>query len=165
MKKIIQCAAVALLFASQSLFATNVGVFDFWKVWQNDPEVTQVRNQLKDHFTPQGKEIMTTRTSLQENIIKLNSKSILDALANTALQNDIITHAKKLEDLQTAFRKDWNESQQKTLNTVLEHIKSAIASVARANNIQLVLSQANVAYSDDTIDLTDAIIKELKSRK
>ena len=164
MKKFLFMIAVSAFFTSTLVQAANlkVGVYDFLKVWQADPEVVQMQNQLKNRFRAKRQEILAARKALNQNVKTLNAKSAVAAADSKKLQNNIVMSGQKLRAMQINFKRNFIRSRNEAANKILLHIRDVIAKIAKAKGLNLVITQANLAYSDNSLDITHAIIKDLK---
>jgi Skp family chaperone for outer membrane proteins len=156
----------SILLGSSTLWAAdfNVGVFDFWKVWRNDPQVTQMQAELKKRFGARQKKILALREMIINQKKHLNEKSVLEATSSQKMHDDMLNKRKKLSDMQTRLREEFLKARDKSLGTIYTNIRKAVQQIAKDKNLKLVFNRNFVAYNEKSLDITDAVIKALKAQ-
>ena len=98
---------------------------------------------------------------------KLNqSGSVLNDAARTQAQRDLQRLQRELTGMQEDAQQEGNELRQQLLGEFSQKVNPIIAAVAKERGLHMVFSvsdQANVAWADPGLDLTQEIIKRVDS--
>jgi outer membrane protein len=167
MKKILLfISALAMLVSLNIASAANnlkIGVVDVQKMMKQIPQVTAMQKQLQNKFGPQTKKITAMQKQLRADLAKFNkNRSVMKDKDVQAMQKKIISEQDKLRALQVDFQQKAMAAQRKAMQSILDDVEVAVKKVANAQNLNLVLTKASIAYNDDDMDITDKVVKELK---
>ena len=166
MKKILLFISALAMLASVSMASAanlKVGVLDVQKVMQQIPQVTAVQKKLKKQFATQEKQITTAQKQLRADLTKFNkNRSVMKDSDKKALQKKIMSEQDALRGLQINFQQQVMAAQKKAMQSILNDVETAVNSIAKAKDLDLVLTKASIAYNDDSMDITDQVVKKLK---
>ena len=140
----------------------QIGVFNLQKVLKSAPQIPVMQTKLKDQFRPAGKKLLSSQANLKKDIKKYRDVSTVRASYRGKLQKDIIAKQNKIKAQQNALKHNFILARNKQLQAVLNKIKVVVAKIAKKRGLDLVISNANVAYNNKSMDITDQIIKALK---
>lgn len=166
MKKILLFISALAMIASISIASAanlKVGVLDVQKVMQQIPQVTAMQKKLKKQFSPQTKKITTTQNQLRADLTKFNkNRLVMKDSDKKALKKKIIKGQDDLRNLQINFQQQLMAAQRKAMQSILNDVEGAVNSIAKSENLDLVLTKASIAYNDDNMDITNQVVKKLK---
>lgn len=168
MKKslLVLLASTGLMFGSSAFAETKIGVVDFNKALLESPQLADAKNKLKKQFDAREKEIAEAQKKFQASIEAFNKNSpTMKADAKEAEQRKIMEQQKKVQEMQEKFQKDVNETQTKVMNGIVDKIQSIVDKVANDNKLDLIIVKASAPYSKKELEVTDAVIKQLKGSK
>ena len=164
MKKMVLTAAAAI-FATWSVgaFADHVGVVDMKAIFTSSPKVKEIKAQLEKQFDPQNEHLQKMAQALQldvqnyqKNKTVMNKKELSDAQEKITKQEDAFREG------QSQFQQDIFKAQNDQLQQFMESVKSAVAIVAKKDQLDLVIPSNDVLYTKDTMDITKAVLENLK---
>ena len=166
MKKIILAALGALALISSPAFAdTAVGIVNVNKIMQDSKAATSVRSQLQAKQKSFQSELDATEKSLQaedQGLVKDKDKVEKDAFDKKvkAFREKAATAQRQVQEKKTQLDKAFAASLEEIQKSVLDITKQ----VATEKKLTLVVSQAQVLYSDSSLDITDEVLKRLDSK-
>jgi outer membrane protein len=167
MKKLLGILAACLLAAtvSSNVFAAEfkVGVVDVQKVLQSYSKVSQVEDRLKKQFGPEQDKMQATNKQITDEITKFNRDGAVMKQADKKVAQDrIMKEQNDFRNQQVDFQKKFFMARDTAMQSLLDDVKTAVSKVAAREHFNLVLAKTNVAYNDDSLDVTALVIKELK---
>ncbi|MFA6409172.1 MAG: OmpH family outer membrane protein [Gammaproteobacteria bacterium] len=169
MKKIfsiVAAGAILLGVSGVSMADTKIGVIDLNKIISADKQVSSLQNQLKKQFEPRNKAVVDAQKNLQSDIEKYNKDSATlkgDELKKE--QQKILDEQKKLQDLQTSFQHDLMDAQNKSMQTILKRVETAVNKIAVDQKYDLVVTKVSTVYNNPSYEITDKVIDALKDTK
>ena len=166
MKKLMLAAVAAFALTAPSAFAdTSVGVVNVAKIMQESKAATSVRSQLQTkeksfqaEFDQKQKDLHAEDMAL----VKEKDKVDKDAFGKKvkAFQDKAVQVQQQVQQKKGALDKALGASLEEIQKTVLEIVKQ----VAAEKKMNLVVSSAQVLYSDQTFDITDEVLKRLDAK-
>ncbi len=90
------------------------------------------------------------------------NQAVMTQVQSQETQTKLATQQNNLRAMQTQLQQDGQAEQQKLFTKVFEDLRSTIATVAQKNGYQLVLQKNDIAYADNSLDITQQVIKALK---
>lgn len=168
MKKFLFSIAVALALMCTQIapaMADNmkVGVIDLQQLLQNLPQMKSIGDDLKKQFGDRQKKIMDAQAGFKKDAedFKKNSAVMSDKDKQAATQK-LIAQEQNLGQMQSSFQHDYMDAQNKAVNGLLEQIKGIVTKIAARDKYDLILVNASVAYSQPSMDVTQAVLAEMK---
>lgn len=143
----------------------KVGVIDLQQLLQNLPQMKQIRDDLKKQFGDREKSITEAQTSFKtaaENYKK--NSAVMSEKDKQAAAQKILDQEQGLQKMQLAFQQDFMTAQNKEVNSLLDKIKSVVNKIAEKDKYDLILVNASVAYSKPSLDVTQAVLGEMKGK-
>lgn len=145
---------------------TKIGYIDMQKTLNLSEAGLQAKNQLQDKVQGYQKQINAKQEELQKLKNELEKQSMaLNEAARAVREKD---YQQKLKDFQR-FAKDAEEDMQardgELTRVILETLEKLISDYGSKNGFTLILDahSAGLLYADQSIDITDAILKELNA--
>jgi Skp family chaperone for outer membrane proteins len=155
--------AVAMATASAQAAGIKVAVVDYLALVQASPQYRSAIATLRTQFLPEQKHLQAEATALK------TKQATLQRNAATMTQDQIEQAELNLREKAQAFQQE-QVSVERALNTrrnelmskVQKTLVSVVQTYAQRHGYNLVLSSGAVLYADGTIDITPALLKELK---
>jgi outer membrane protein len=161
----IALLATALLAASPALADTNVGVVNIGKIMKDSKAATSVRNQLQ------------AKQKSFQNELDSKEKALLaedQALVKQKDSADKAAFEKKVKEFREKAAKEQRGVQEKkaqldkaftaALEDIQKNVLDITKQVAGEKKLNLVLSNTQVLYTEDALDITDEVLKRLDSK-
>lgn len=160
MKKLL---LIALLFASIGMVngQTILAHINTQKVLDTMPSRKKAMKEVSDFRDKSIKELQDTQTQLQADYSKLQEQK--DNMSPTAYKFEEQRLMKKSQDFQNRQQELDQQIQQlsQELNApILKEVQDAVAKVSKAKNIDYVIDQTSLLYSNG-LDITNDVIKEV----
>lgn len=163
---VVACAlAVAtFLYAGVAGAQTKVAVVDVQRAVASTEDGLRAQATLKKLFDSKQQELNKKQTDLQKQREEIDKQS--KVLPKDALQKRIDEWQKQMMELQAIFleyNKQLEAEQKKLTEPVFEKMLGIIKRLATADNIDVVVDRATVAYVRGDLDLTDRCIQMYNS--
>lgn len=166
MNKIMKVAAAVALMSSAVAFAagSKIGVVNYLTVFQQAPQGSAKLKTLKATLKPQVEKLKSQQQSLAADVKKLQRNAPTMSKADRKKQEgDLATKQQAFQKDVMALR-DSEMKQEKAAAKVFENdLKSAVSSVAKKGDYDLVLSKQAVPYSVSSLNLTDKVVAQMKT--
>jgi len=143
----------------------KIGVIDAQKVFEKSNQGKQIQTELENKQTQKQKEF-----EVLENNIKQLERDVMSPALNEAtrekksleLQNKRIELKRKVEDAQSEIQKE----SLKQLTELEKSIMPIINNYGKANGFTVIydISRSSIIYFDNTIDITDEIVRIFNSQ-
>jgi len=169
MHRKFQTIAIALLLAAAALpvaAQTKVAVIDVQRVvTESDPgkEALGKLKQLSDAKVEQGRTLQQELASLQDQLQKQRFTLSEEKLAE--LNKEIEDRGISLKRFEDDAQRELNAARQKTLGALEQRIMPIINTVGTEQNFTLIFNkfQSGLVYADETIDITDDVIRRFNT--
>lgn len=142
----------------------KVAVVNVQQILQQSPRVADLSKKLEGQFKSRQTTINDEQKSLQERLDKFKkdaptmSKSDRDK-AEKSLENDRAELVKKV----VAYQQDLQKEQNKIMQGVLNDLNGIVSSIAKSQQVSLVLDSQAVIFSSDSTDITKDVAKKFNS--
>lgn len=164
MKKLVLGLAICCTAFSVSALADGgVGVVDMKTIFSSSPQVKTIKSDLTKQFEPQKEKLQKMSAALQADITKYQkNKEVMNKKDLTALETSITNQESAFRDAQTKFQQDVFNAQNKSLETFMASVKTAVKTVAEKQKLDLVVPSNDVLYSKGDNDITKAVLEDMK---
>ncbi len=154
---------VAVLIWPIASVAQNIGFVTMNKILEDSPQAEDAMNELQREFSPRDSQLIAEREELQELRDRLEREGDLMAAGERAdLEREFTARSREFRRAQESFTEDLNVRRNEELAKLQRLINDAIIELAREREIDLILTERNVLYSSDRIDITDDIIAAMQ---
>ena len=163
-KLIIIIAAMTLLLGITTAFAssaTKVGVINLTTILQKNSNAQAVIKKLNTSLKVKNKQLQERADLLRTDINSFQNASVVRAAYRTKLQKRIRIEANDLRTDKLTFQRAFLIKRNKAMAGILNKVKAASAKVAKKMRLDLVVSNANVTYAANSIDVTKQVLKAL----
>lgn len=159
-------AAVAAPSATASVAVPRIGVIELGQVLKADPEMQALKSKLEAQFKPRIEKMKTLQTALKADTDKMSrNAAVLSQADKDALNEKIAREQRDLSRMQQDYYQDAKVAQNDAMSKVLKRIDDVVAKVAKAQNLDLIFQRENVAYHSARVDITQAVIAQMKGSK
>lgn len=167
MKKIILiCIAIfCVTFMANSYAGTpiNIGILDVQKIMQSSPKIQAAGEKLKAKFTPQQNKIVAKQQELKNLMDKYNRDApIMSDAVKQKLKDQIVAARKEYTTMSQNFEQELMQAQQEEMQKLTDDIQNTVTTIAKKNNLNIVLAKQAIIYSGDSKDITDQVLKAMK---
>lgn len=145
---------------------TTVGYVDMQKVLEESTLGKRLQDQLRKDFEPRAKELAEQERAIQQMQQELASNKPL--MSNDQVKKKEQEIQSKIEAYQKQARpvqQDLMKVQQEKGREIIGPARKAVDTVAKKKKLGMVVERglAGLLYMDDSLDITDAVIKQLDS--
>jgi len=174
MKQIGIWTACACLCAAVVAHAQNVAVVDMEELIRQHPNTASDKKLLdstvKD-FRGDNDDLRQKLETLQENFEKIRKEAQDPALSDKArkaaeeraikARDELLTADRTAREKMQSRQEQLSEMQSRMLKKTIGEIREVVGKYAEDKKIQLVLPAGQVVFSEKTLDITEAILKQL----
>ena len=167
MKQKITSLLISLILSvsAASVFAAEVGVVDLNKISKESKAVADVQKKIGQKQDDFQKDVDKKKKSVEEEVKKFQEKSA--KMKKPEVEKTQKELQKKLDDL-----KQYADKKQATLKTALndgltkvnEEMQKIVASIAKKKGLKVVVSSAQVVFSEESADITEEVIEQLNDQ-
>lgn len=143
--------------------AQNVAFVTISRILEDSPQAEQAMQELEREFSPRDAQLVAEREELQRLRDRLERDGERLTLNQRAdLEREFTARSRELRRAQESFTEDLNVRRNEELAKLQRLIHDAIIELAQQRNIDLILTERNVLYSSERIDITDDIIAAMQ---
>ncbi|TVP82216.1 OmpH family outer membrane protein [Thioalkalivibrio sp.] len=154
---------LGILLWSGALAAQNVAFVTMNKILEDSPQAAEAMRELEREFSPRDSQLVAEREELQKLRDRLEREGELMTVNQRAdLEREFTARSREFRRAQESFTEDLNVRRNEELAKLQRLINDAIIALAREREIDLILTERNVLYSSDRIDITDDIIAAMQ---
>ncbi len=146
------------LLLAGSAMATTVGIVNLTTVFQNVPQGSAALASLKEELAPQVQTLQGKQQTLQQQIAAFNSNTKLSKKEAATQKAALVKQQQALQQTVQSFQQTATQQEQALLSSFNDSLKTASTSVAKADRVDLVLSNQTTLYSTDSVDLTAQVV-------
>jgi outer membrane protein len=146
-----------------ALAAQNVAFVTMNKILEDSPQAAEAMQELEREFSPRDSQLVAEREELQKLRDRLEREGELMTAGQRAdLEREFTARSREFRRAQESFTEDLNVRRNEELAKLQRLINDAIIALARDREIDLILTERNVLYASDRIDITDDIIAAMQ---
>lgn len=143
----------------------KAGFVNIAKVLEEAPQAEEARKKLESEFAPRDNELVES----QKEVKKLEDKLTRDGLVMSDgdrrdLERQIMTLKRDLKRAREEFGDDLNLRRNDELSKLQRLVIDAIVALAREYEYDIILSDNNVLYASDKVDITEQVLKRLREQ-
>ena len=155
--------ALAVLLLPGTLAAQNVAFVNMNNILEDSPQAEEAMRELEKEFSPRDSELVSEREELQRLRDQLEREGdLMTANQRADLERDFTARSREFRRAQESFTEDLNVRRNEELAKLQRLINDAIIELARERNVDLIVTERNVLYASDRIDITDDIIAAMQ---
>ncbi len=142
----------------------KVGVVKAGLLMEKSPQKTKALARLESEFSSRSKSIERKAKALRAKQEKLaKDGAILGAEERKSRERTIVSEQRDIKRLQDEYSDDFSIRRNEELRNLEKEIANTIIEVAKKESYDLIVYQG-VIFSSDRIDITDKVLKVLKSK-
>ena len=143
----------------------KIGFVDGTRLSQEAPQAKAASDRLAKEFEPRKNEIVKAQDQMRESEDRFAKDSAFMSAADKQKKERELTAAQReLRTKQNEFQEDLTIRRNEELAKVMDTLRSAIQEYGKAEGYDLILFEG-VSYASDRVNLTDEILKKLKTAK
>jgi len=143
--------------------AQNVAFVTMNRILEDSPQAAQAMRELEREFSPRDAQLVAERDELQKLRDRLEREGeLMTATQRADLEREFTARSREFRRAQEIFTEDLNVRRNEELAKLQRRINDAIIELARERDIDLILTERNVLYSSERIDITDDIIAAMQ---
>ncbi len=161
----ILCGAlvVGVMLLPGTLAAQNVAFVNMNNILEDSPQAEEAMRELEKEFSPRDSQLVAEREELQRLRDRLEREGdLMTATQRADLEREFTARSREFRRAQESFTEDLNVRRNEELAKLQRLINDAIIELARGRDIDLILTERNVLYASDRIDITDDIIAAMQ---
>lgn len=166
-KSILVTAAVTfgLLAATVDAAELKIGVVNPTKLITQSPGMEEVRAKLEEEFAPQRRELMAQQNELKTLQEKFQRDAqVMSESERANMERRIRDLGRDLQFKQQTAAEDFRARQNEELARLQREMLDQVGEFAEAQGYELILLDG-VAYRSDALDVTDAVLAYMNSKK
>ncbi|SIT65874.1 periplasmic chaperone for outer membrane proteins Skp [Ectothiorhodosinus mongolicus] len=163
--------AIALLFmlVPAGLLAQQQGVrvafVNINQIMEQSPQAEAAMQALEREFAPRDAELVAERDALQELQRRLERDiDVMAAEQRARLERDFRGRSRDFRRSQDIFQDDLNARRNEELATLQRLVHNVILELAQQEDVDLVVTERNVLFANDRIDITPRVLEALRAQ-
>lgn len=142
----------------------SIAVIDPTRIVEQSPQYEAARAQLQEEVSEREQKILEQQKQIAQLQKRLESDAALMSEEEIQrLQADIRNRDRKAKYAQAEFREDFSLRQNELRTKLAKQVEEVVAELAREKQIDLILSEGLVYYSD-RVDISDSVIERLRKK-
>ncbi|WP_026142999.1 MULTISPECIES: OmpH family outer membrane protein [unclassified Thioalkalivibrio] len=143
--------------------AQNVAFVTMNRILEDSPQAEEAMRELEREFSPRDSELVAEREELQRLRDRLERDGdLMNPSERADLEREFSQRSREFRRAQESFSEDLNVRRNEELAKLQRRINDAIVDLARERDIDLILTERNVLYASDRIDITDDILAAMQ---
>jgi len=158
---------MVLSLAASPVFGQDVkiGVVNAAKVLEEAPQMEAARIALEKEFAPRDQELVELQKSVRSLEEKLSRDGdIMSDIEQNKMERDIRSRKRELKRLQDEFNEDLNLKRNEAFDRIRRKVLEVVNAIGKQEKFDLIVNDG-VLYASERIDITSAVIKQLKSEQ
>ncbi len=148
----------------QAAAEVKIGFVNTPKLMENAPQAKESISKMEAEFAPREKELVSLQREIKKSEEKLaRDGAVMSESERSKLERELLSRKRELKRAQDEFREDLNIRRNEELAKLQRVLSEAIIDFAKAEKYDLIVESA--VFASKRIDITDAILERLKSRK
>ena len=143
----------------------KIGVVNAAKVLEEAPQMEIARKALEKEFAPRDQELAEMQKSFRNLEEKLSRDGdIMSDIEQRNMERDIRSRKREFKRLQDEFNEDLNLRRNEAFDRIRRKVLEVVNAIGKQEKFDLIVNDG-VLYASDRIDITSAVIKQLKSEQ
>lgn len=162
---LLSACTIVLTCANTSAADIRIGVVNPLKVLEGAPQAEAARKRLEQEFASRDQRLAGAQKVLKQKEDRLaKDGAVMSDSERQRIEREIISERRQLRRDQTDFREDLNLRRNEEFGKIQRQVVEAIQAMAREQKYDIVVGEG-VIYADPRLDVTDEIVKRLKSSR
>ena len=160
---LVMLLASLSLYSGVSLAELKIGFVDTVKLMEGAPQAKSAQSRIEAEFAPREKELVALQREIKKMEDDLSRDSaVMSESEKAKIERDVLSKRRDLKRSQEEFRDDLNIRRNEVLAKLQKDMYQAVVELAKEQQFDLILSQG-VVYTSDRVDITESVLKKLKS--
>ncbi|MCK5359860.1 MAG: OmpH family outer membrane protein [Gammaproteobacteria bacterium] len=163
--KVVTMLALALTLFSGATFAQmKVGFVNLGKVIEKAPQGEAAAKKIEAEFSPRSNSLRKKQKKIQGMEADLEKNAlVMKASELSKKEAEIIKLKRSLKREADEFNEDINLRRNEKLKVLQKVVREAVNEVGKENKFDIILAEG-VLHVSDKADITDLVLKKLKSK-
>ncbi|WP_157992297.1 OmpH family outer membrane protein [Candidatus Erwinia haradaeae] len=141
----------------------KIGVVNMSSIFQQLPERAAAAQKLENEFKERTAELQGMENELQTKIRHLQRDGLtMKPSERINMEQEVIQKREAFSNKVQIFDQDNRRRQIEERNKILDRIQNAVKKIARIQGYDIVFDQNTVAYSVQSKDITDDVLKQVQ---
>ncbi|WP_242467079.1 OmpH family outer membrane protein [Ectothiorhodospira shaposhnikovii] len=133
------------------------------RVMEQSPQAEASLRALEEEFSPRDARLVAERDALRSMQERLQRDAdVMGADRRAELEREFRTRSRDFTRDQDMFQEDLNVRRNDELAKLQRLVHNVIMEIARAENVDLVVTERTVMFASDRIDITGKVLEELR---
>ncbi|WWO97520.1 MAG: OmpH family outer membrane protein [Candidatus Dasytiphilus stammeri] len=151
--------------AAHTITNGKCAVVNMRKIFQKLPEVQVISKKIEEEFKNRANTIQNIELNLQKKMQHLQYDGLgMNSIEHTKLEQEIISDRQKLANEIQSFENDKQHRQIEEQNKLIVMIRDIVRKIARNENYEIVFDADAIIYDHNFKDMTEKVIKDLRSK-
>ncbi|MDP8245133.1 MAG: OmpH family outer membrane protein [Candidatus Hinthialibacter antarcticus] len=164
---------IFVVFMASALFAApianaqtvKIGVIDMLGIFEKSEKMQAITQTVRQTVDNKQKEWEQKKNGLEKQIQDLQvQRDLMPKESYDAKMTELRAQHAQFMEWWRGEEKTLEELKANSLKPFLRELKDIVKSVAVAQGYMLILKKENVLYSDDTLDITEAVITRMNAK-
>ena len=121
-------------------------------------EIKKQKDQMESELKQKGGEIEELRKQLERESMVMSKEK------REEKEREIRIKLNDFKSLQKRYRTELQDLEKKLVNALLKEVSTLVEEIGKKEGYLLIINNAGVMYSPNSINITDKVIKELNAR-
>lgn len=140
-----------------------IAVIDMPQIMQQSSEIQKVAKTVQADLKKHQDAIIAKQKEMQEAKAKLQKdESVISKSERTDLEKKAMIAEREMNRMKEDYFQDARLAQNQVIQSVMEKVQKVAHRVAEERHIHIILPKHSVIYSDDKVDITKEVLKDIK---
>ena len=157
---------VLLLFAAlplQAQYSLKIGFVNASIILEKAPQAEEARKRLEQEFEPRDQALVDANKLVRELEDRLAEEaSDMGDNERRKLEREVRNQKRDLKRMEEEFKEDFNLRRNEELGKLQRLVYEAIASLAKAEEFDLIINQDSVIFASERVDVTEKVLQRLQ---
>ena len=164
MSLILICLISVCFWQSVSAKELKMGVIEIARILEESPQAEKARDALQKEFAPREKRLIDTQKKIRDLEEKFaRDGAIMSESERSKLERNVLSKKRDFKRNQDEFRDDLNFKRNELLEKLQRELVGNIRKFAKAEGYDILFAEG-VIYADDAINITEEMLKKLKTK-
>ncbi|VFP78574.1 Chaperone protein Skp [Candidatus Erwinia haradaeae] len=155
--------SLSLVISAMAEASDKIGVVNMSSIFQQLPERAAAAQKLENEFKERTAELQGMENELQTKIRHLQRDGLtMKPSERINMEQEVIQKREAFSNKVQIFDQDNRRRQIEERNKILDRIQNAVKKIARIQGYDIVFDQNTVAYSVQSKDITDDVLKQVQ---
>lgn len=135
------------------------------QIMEQSPQAEAAMRALEREFAPRDAELVAERDALQDMQRRLERDlEVMGSEQRSRLEREFRNRSRDFRRSQDIFQEDLNARRNEELANLQRLVHNVILELARQENVDLVVTERNVLFANDRIDITPRVLDALRAQ-